>query len=125
VLLIHDAAALGYGWNVVVNTWTDLSSNSPLPTAHGRATLEGWLSSEAGRGLFAAAGLDFESSLRAAARAGFKAMPMRLTVDAAIENAIRRFDSAICCAVAGGERKHEYVVYCAHWDGLGGMQTAP
>jgi len=121
VLLIHDAAALGYGWNGVVNTWTGPQLELAAADGHaGRAMLEGWLSKEAGRGLFAAAGLDADSSMRAASRAGFKAIPMRLQVDAAIENAIRRFDSAnVLALLPGGSRKHEYVVYCAHWDGLG------
>jgi Zn-dependent M28 family amino/carboxypeptidase len=121
VLLIHDAAALGYGWNSVVNTWTGPQLELAAADGHaGRATLEGWLSGEAGRSLFAAAGLDFDSSMRAAAHAGFKAMPMRLKADAAIENTIRRFDSGnVIALLPGGERKHEYVIYCAHWDGLG------
>jgi Zn-dependent M28 family amino/carboxypeptidase len=121
VLLIHDASALGYGWAAVVNTWTGPQLELAAADAHaGRAMLEGWLTGEAARGVFTAAGLDYQSSMHAAARAGFKAMPMGLKVDAAIENAIRRFDSRnVIALLPGGGRKHEYVVYCTHWDGLG------
>jgi Zn-dependent M28 family amino/carboxypeptidase len=121
VLLIHDAAPLGYGWNAVVNTWTGPQLELASTDGHaGRTRLEGWLTGEAGRSLFTAAGLDYEGSIHAAARPGFKAMSMGLKVDGEIENTIRRFDSGnVIALLPGGERKHEYVVYCAHWDGLG------
>jgi Zn-dependent M28 family amino/carboxypeptidase len=121
VLLIHDASVLGYGWAAVVNTWTGPQLELAADDAHaGRTMLEGWLTGEAARGLFTSAGLDYERSIHAAAQAGFKAMPMGLKVDAAVENAIRRFDSRnVIALLPGSGRKHEYVVYCAHWDGLG------
>ena len=121
VLLIHDAGPLGYGWSVVVNTWTGPQLELAAPDGHsGRATVEGWLTGEAGRALFTAAGLRYESLAHAAALRGFKALPMGLKVDGRIDNAIRRFDSDnVIALLPGGERKREYVVYCAHWDGLG------
>lgn len=121
VLLIHDPRPMGYGWNVVVNTWTGPQLELAAADGHsGRPAVEGWLTGEAGRALFTAAGLDYESLTHAAALRGFKALPMGLKVDGRIDNAIRRFDSGnVIALVPGGERKHEYVVYCAHWDGLG------
>jgi Zn-dependent M28 family amino/carboxypeptidase len=121
VLLIHDAGPLGYGWNVVVNTWSGPQLELASADGHAsRAMLEGWLTGEAGRGLFTAAGLDYEGLAHAAARPGFKATPLRLKVAGEIANTIRRFDSSnVIAFLPGGERKHENVVYCAHWDGLG------
>jgi Zn-dependent M28 family amino/carboxypeptidase len=121
VLLIHDAAAMGYAWSAIVNTWTGPQLELAAADGHaGRAMLEGWLTAEAARGLFTAAGLDYESMKQAASRTGFKPMPMGMTVDGALQNSIRRFDSAnVIALLPGGERKHEYVVYCAHWDGVG------
>ena len=56
----------------------------------------------------------------AAARPGFKAVDMGLKADAEINNTVRRFTSSNVIAwLPGGQRKHEYVVYGAHWDGLG------
>jgi Zn-dependent M28 family amino/carboxypeptidase len=121
VLLIHDAAPLGYGWNVVVNTWS--GPQLELASADGHASrpmVEGWLTGETGRALFAAAGLDYGALTRAASHPGFKATLMGLKVDGEINNSFRRFDSSNVIAVLpGGGRKHEYVLYCAHWDGLG------
>ncbi len=121
VLLIHDATVLGYGWAAVVNTWTGPQLELAAADAHAdRAMLEGWLTGEAARSLFTSAGLDYDSAIHAAAHAGFKPVRTGLKVDAAIENAIRRFDSRnVIALLPGGARKHEYVLYCAHWDGLG------
>jgi Zn-dependent M28 family amino/carboxypeptidase len=121
VLLIHDAVPLGFGWNAVVNTWTGPQLELASSDGHAnRVLLEGWLTGEAGRSLFAAAGLDYDRSVRAAALPKFKAVSMGLKVDAGVANTIRRFESGnVIALLPGGGRKHEYVVYCAHWDGLG------
>jgi Zn-dependent M28 family amino/carboxypeptidase len=121
VLLIHDAGPLGYGWNAVLNTWSGPRLELAEADGHsGRAAVEGWLTGEAGRALFTTAGLDYDGLKNAAARRGFKAQPMGLKVSGQIDNAIRRFDSSnVIALLPGGERKHEYVLYCAHWDGLG------
>ncbi len=85
VLLIHDSAATGYGWNVVASSWTGPQFELPQADDNaGRAAIEGWVTNEAGRALFTQAGLDYEASVSAAAaRPGFKALAMGLTVDAA------------------------------------------
>ena len=121
VLLIHDAETLGYGWSAVVNTWTAPQLELAVSDSHaGGLAIEGWLTGAAGRALFAAAGLDYGNLAHAAARPGFKAIAMGLKVDGEVDGTVRRFDSAnVIALLPGGERKHEYVVYCAHWDGLG------
>ena len=121
VLLIHDTGAAGYGWNVVVNgrTGPQLVRAAPDDNA-GRAAIEGWLSAEASRALFARAGVDFAAVSAAAARPGFKAVPLGLKADAAVHNTLRRFTSANVIAVLpGAKHKKEYVIYSAHWDHLG------
>lgn len=90
-----------------------------------RAAIEGWLSAAAARALFAQAGLDFPASAAAAARPGFTAVPLGLDVDATLHDSVRRFTSANVIAVLpGARRKHEYVVYTAHWDHLGRAASA-
>jgi Zn-dependent M28 family amino/carboxypeptidase len=122
VLLVHDEAALGYGWNVVRSTWS--GAQLGLASAEGgtavHAAIEGWIQKDAARALFGAAGLDFSAVTAAAAHAGFKPMPLGLSVDATLHISVRRFSSANVVAVLpGAARRHEYVVYTAHWDALG------
>jgi Zn-dependent M28 family amino/carboxypeptidase len=121
VLLVHDAGAAGYGWTVVQNTWTgpqlELAS---VDGNAGRAAIEAWISNDAARALFTRAGLDFTESSAAAARVGFKPVPMGLRLEATLHNSLRPFVSANVIAVLpGGSRRRETVMYVAHWDHLG------
>jgi Zn-dependent M28 family amino/carboxypeptidase len=121
VLLIHDSAAAGYGWNVVASSWTGPQlERATAGDNAGRAAIEGWISSEAGRAVFSQAALDFDALTAAAARRGFRAVDMGVKVDAQIHNSIRRLNSANVIAVLpGGSRRRDYILYTAHWDHLG------
>ncbi len=125
VLLLHDATAAGYDWDVVVNERTGPQFDLVQADDAARAAVEGWLSAVAGRALFAQAGKDFAASTGAAARPGFKAVAMNLSVEAAVHNRIRRFVSSnVIGVLPGAKRKHEYVLYGAHWDHLGRQPAA-
>lgn len=120
VLLIHDAAVMGYGWNAIQAMWSGAQFELQSADANaGRAAIEGWLQNDAARALFSAAGIDFARTALAAAHPGFKAVPLGLRVDAIIHNAIRTFNSQNVLAVWPGRKSHEYVLYAAHWDSLG------
>jgi Zn-dependent M28 family amino/carboxypeptidase len=122
VLLVHDADAAGYGWSVIQNTWAgaQLDLATADGKAAGRAAIEGWIQNDAARALFSAAGLDFAAGTAAAARPGFKAIPMGLHVDATLHSSVRQFTSAnVIAQLPGAGRRREYVVYSAHWDHLG------
>jgi len=121
VLLIHDTGAAGCAWNIVVNDRTGPQLEAAAPDGNARhAAVEGWVSAAAARAMFVRAGLDFEALSAAAARPGFKPIAMGLEADALIHNTIRRFTSAnVIALLPGTTRKHEYVIYTAHWDHLG------
>jgi Zn-dependent M28 family amino/carboxypeptidase len=120
VLLIHDAAVAGYGWNAVQATWSGAQFELKAADANaGRAAIEGWLQNDAARALFKDAGVEFARTVVAAAHPGFKAVPLRLSADATIHNAIRAFNSQNVLAIWPGRKSHEYVLYTAHWDSLG------
>lgn len=120
VLLVHDAKAEGYGWNVIQATWSGAQFELPASDGYeGRAAIEGWLQNDAARALFTAAGLDLTRLGVAAAYPGFKAVPLGMTVDATIHNTIRSFNSQNVIAVLNGRKGHEYVMFTAHWDSLG------
>jgi Zn-dependent M28 family amino/carboxypeptidase len=121
VLLVHDADALGYGWNVIQNAWTGAQLELAAADGNaGRAAVEGWIQKEAARSLFSTAGLDFAATTAAAAHVGFKAIPMGLQAEAALHDSVRPFTSSnVIALLPGGKRHHEYVLYTAHWDHLG------
>jgi Zn-dependent M28 family amino/carboxypeptidase len=121
VLLIHDPGTLGFVWNAVRNTWLgghlELASSAAQPE---RPAIEGWLTGAAARALFSQATLDYGALVAAAAHPGFKALSMGLKVSGELHAEVRRFDSPnVIAVVPGSGHHHEYVLYCAHWDGLG------
>jgi Zn-dependent M28 family amino/carboxypeptidase len=120
VLLIHDAAAMGYGWDAIQSTWTGAQFELPAPDGYAsRTAIEGWLQNDAARALFSAAGIDFTKSVAAAAHPGFKALTLGESIAAAIHNTLRSFNSQNVIALWPGGSSHEFVMYTAHWDSLG------
>jgi Zn-dependent M28 family amino/carboxypeptidase len=126
VLLIHDPQATLIGWDVVVSDGSGPHLDRVRSDANtGRAAVEGWLSADAGRALFAAAGLDYAASLATAAGSGFRGMPFGLRADAQIRQSVRHFTSSnVIGVLPGGQRHDEYIIYSAHWDHLGRRATA-
>lgn len=121
VLLIHDPEAAGYGWNVIENTWSGAQLELTAADGNaGHAAIEGWLREDAAHALFSAGGVDFAAAAAAAAHAGFKPIALGMHIDATLHNSVRQFSSPNVIALwPGAGRRHEYVVYTAHWDHLG------
>jgi Zn-dependent M28 family amino/carboxypeptidase len=120
VLLIHDADALGFDWNVVQSRW--LGAQLHRPAAAGSRpppAIEGWIRNEAARDLFADAGRDFAALAAAAAHPGFKPIALGVKLDATLHSSVRQFNSANVVALLPGSKKRECVIYQAHWDSLG------
>jgi Zn-dependent M28 family amino/carboxypeptidase len=127
VLLVHDEGAAGYGWGAVRNTWSGAQLDLVAADGgSGHAAIEGWIQMEAARALFDSAGLDFAALGKAAAHAGFKAVPTGLWIDAMLHNSVRRFTSSnVIALLPGGSRRREFVLYTAHWDHLGRDPALP
>jgi Zn-dependent M28 family amino/carboxypeptidase len=121
VLLIHDGDAVGYGWSVIQTTWT--GAQLELASADGNTSgpaVEGWMQKDAAAALFTATGRNLNEATASAAHPGFKAVSLGLRVDAALHDAVRRFNSAnVIALLPGAHRRKEYVLYTAHWDHLG------
>ena len=125
-ILIHDAAAAGYAWNIVVNDRTGPQLEIVASDGAGRTAIEGSVSLATARAMFKLAGLDFESLTQSAGRPGFKPTAMGLQADATLHNSIRHISSPNVVAVLPGtDRKREYVLYTAHWDHLGRQAGQP
>jgi Zn-dependent M28 family amino/carboxypeptidase len=120
--IVHTSdAAAGYPWSVLQNgsVGPQLSlpgSVDPSP----RLPVAGWLTRDAATRLFAAAGLDFAELERAAAKPGFKPVPLHATASITLHNKIGHIESKnVVAMVEGSYKPDEVVVYTAHWDHLG------
>jgi Zn-dependent M28 family amino/carboxypeptidase len=120
-LIIHDTEGAAYGWDVVKNSWSgaqfDLrAADDPAP----RVPVQGWITGEAARSLFAALGQDLDALYAAAGRRGFKAMPLKAKASIDLKSRISEKSSRnVIARLDGTARPDEAVVYMAHWDHLG------
>lgn len=121
-LIVHDTAAAAYGWDVVYNSWSvprigltaaDLNAD--------KSEVIGWLSQDSARTLFAGAGLNYDDQVAAAAKPGFRALPLGdLTASITLNNTLRPSSSNnVIGIIPGASRPNETIIYTAHWDHLG------
>lgn len=120
-LIVHDSAGASYGWEVVRNSWSgpqyDLpASDDPAP----RLPVQGWISQDVARQLFAAAGLQLEKAYKDASRRGFKPVPLQANWSVDLKSTIANKTSRnVVGVLPGSSRADEAVLYMAHWDHLG------
>jgi Zn-dependent M28 family amino/carboxypeptidase len=118
ILLIHTTASASYPWSVPQNSFAHEQFHLAGP---GNA-LQGWISEEMARTLFAAGGQDLDT-LRAQAEArGFKPVALNATVQASVESRVRRIEEFNVAGIVPGtdvKLRDEAVIYSAHWDHLG------
>ena len=119
-IIVHDTAPASYPWEVVINSWSgaqfELASDSDAVVS----ALEGWITIDAARELFAKSGQDFDALHEAARSVDFEAVSLNTTMTAEVTNNIRRGISYNFVAkIEGQTRPDEAVVYMGHWDHLG------
>ncbi len=121
-LIIHETGPAGYPFSVWQSRTGEQFDLVTPDKNMGRASIEGWISTEQGRNLMAMAGQDFDALKKAAATREFKPVPLGVAASISIRNTLRTVDSQNVLARLEGSdtaRKDEYVVYTAHWDHLG------
>lgn len=120
-LIVHETAGAGYGWPVVVNSWS--GPQFDLPTSEDsnpRVTVAGWLTTDAAKRLFAKAGADFDALKKSADNRGFKPSPLAATFSTTFSSQIRSVQSSnVLALLPGTQRADELIVYSAHWDHFG------
>jgi Zn-dependent M28 family amino/carboxypeptidase len=125
-LIVHETEPASYPWEVVINSWSGpefvLAARDDEPLL----ALEGWITDQTARELFARAGLDYEAEKARAAEPGFSPVGLDARVTAGVRNSIREALSYnVLGLLPGSERPDEGVVYMAHWDHLGRNLALP
>jgi len=120
-IIVHETAPAAYDWGVVRNSWSGPQFYLDREDGNaGRTALEGWVTEARARQLFELAGQDFDAQKAAAAKRGFRPVPLGVTATGSVRNTIRhRRSPNLVGMVAGKDRPDEYVIYVAHWDHLG------
>jgi len=122
VLIVHDTATAGYGFNVVQGNLGERFSLAAPDRNMSKSTIEGWISADAAKQLMALAGQDFDALKKQALSRDFKPVPLGVKASIAIANTLRTIESQNVVAKLEGSDpalKDEYVVYSSHWDHLG------
>jgi len=120
-LIIHDTEGASYGWDVVKNSWSgaqyDLrAADDPAP----RVPVQGWITGEQAKALFADAGMDLDALRAAANKRGFKPVPLPAKMSTTLKSTIAEKESRnVLALLPGSDRADEALVYMAHWDHLG------
>jgi len=118
ILLIHTAASASYPWSVPVNSF----SHEQFHLAGTGNALQGWISEDFARTLFAASGQDLDRLRAAAEVRGFRPVELKASARAEVKSAVRQVTQYNVAAMVPGSdarMKSEAVVYSAHWDHLG------
>ena len=125
-LIVHQTEPAAYPWEVVVNSNTGGKLSIATPDkGTSRTVVEGWLTLDAAKRLFAASSLDFTTLERAAAIKGFRAVPMPLKASASLSNTVAYTQSKnVLGLLPGAKRPAEVVLATAHWDHLGRCPAA-
>jgi len=120
-LIVHDTAGASYGWDVVKNSWAGPQYDLPAKDdPEARIPVQGWLSADAAKALFAGAGLDLAQAYKDASKRGFKPVPLKATAAVDLKSQIAQKQSRnVVGVLPGSKRADEAVLYMAHWDHLG------
>jgi Zn-dependent M28 family amino/carboxypeptidase len=120
VIIVHQTEPASYPWSVVSNSFTGAKLYLKRNDKHlSRCKLEGWMTEDAAKKIFAAAGIT--GDFRALARSrNFKAIPLNMTANIIINNKLKYSTSHnVIAMLKGRTRPDECILYTAHWDHLG------
>jgi Zn-dependent M28 family amino/carboxypeptidase len=118
ILLIHTTASSSYPWSVPVNSF----SHEQFHLAGPGNALQGWISEDMARRLFAAAGQDLDALRARAEVKGFRPVELNASAHAQVTSAVRQVAEYNVAGIVPGTDpglRKEAVIYSAHWDHLG------
>ncbi|MCW0425057.1 M28 family metallopeptidase [Xanthomonas sacchari] len=126
-LIVHDTPGASYSWDVVKNSWSGAQYDLPAKDdPEPRIPVQGWLTAEAAKQLFADAGLDLAQAYKDASKRGFKPIPLKAKLSVDLKSTIAEKTSRnVVGVLPGGSRADEAVLYMAHWDHLGKHEGEP
>jgi Zn-dependent M28 family amino/carboxypeptidase len=119
LLLVHTTESATYPWTTVLSGWTGPQVRLESPPSS--LVAAGWLQEKTAARLFESGGQDLAALTAAAARKGFKPVPLGLTLEGSVRSAIRRTETAnVLGRLPGrGPLAKEAVLIGGHYDHFG------
>ena len=124
VLLIHTEPSASYPWSVPANGF----NHERFRLTGAGNPMEGWISEDMARTLFAAGGHDLDQLRAQAETRAFQPVDLNVRAHAELHSAIRHVTQYNVAGIVPGsdpKLKEQAVVYSAHWDHLGIDEDAP
>jgi len=122
ILLVHTDSSAGYGWQVVRNSWSGEQAQLPLESGARDVPLNGWITRDTAKRLFAENGMDLDDMIAKAGKRGFSPVPLPTHAAGKLSFQIRRYKTENVAGVLRGSdpsKKDTYVAFSAHFDHLG------
>jgi len=119
ILMVHTTESATYPWTTVLSGWVGPQVRLEMPPSS--LVAAGWLQQDAAARLLRQGGQDLAALTTAAARKGFKAVPLNLQLDATVRSAIRRSETANVLGrwPGRGTLAREAVLIGGHYDHFG------
>jgi Zn-dependent M28 family amino/carboxypeptidase len=122
VLIVHETEPAGYPFSVVQSKVTEQFDLVAPDKNMSRVAVEGWITLDQAKKLFALAGKDFDTLKKQALSRTFKPSPLEVKASMTLHNKVRTIDSRnVAGKLEGSDPKlrDEYVIYTSHWDHFG------
>jgi Zn-dependent M28 family amino/carboxypeptidase len=122
VLIVHETEPAAYPFAVVQGRVAEQFDLVAPDRNMSRPAVEGWITLDRAKALFAMAGQNFDALKRAAATREFEPVAFGVTASMTLHNTIRTIDSHnVVGKITGSDPalKDEYVIYTSHWDHFG------
>jgi Zn-dependent M28 family amino/carboxypeptidase len=119
LLIIHTTESATYPWTTILSGWT--GPQVRLENPPDSLIIAGWLQEATARRLFSTGGQDLAALTAAAARKGFKPVPLGITLEGSVRSTIRRTETANVLGrwPGRGALAKEAVLIGGHYDGFG------
>ncbi|MGB8507418.1 MAG: M28 family peptidase [Pyrinomonadaceae bacterium] len=122
-LIVHETIPAGYEYAVVKGSRGGENFDIQTPDKNaGFVGVEGWITLDRAKELFAATGQDFDALKKTAATRDFKPVALNAKASIDLKNNLREINSQnVIAKIEGSDPtlKNECVIYTAHWDHLG------
>ncbi len=129
VLIVHETGPAGYPFAVVQGKTGEQFDLLTPDKNMSRSAIEGWITLDQAKALFAMAGQNFDSLKARAASRAFRPVPLGVTASLSIRNTLRTIQSRnVVAKLLGSDStpinnrdlvRDQYVIYTAHWDHFG------
>lgn len=120
-IIIHETAPASYPWSVVENSWSSPQFGFQKENNNmDRVAVEGWITVETAKAVFAEANIDFEQAKINAAQGSYHVPLGDLTASVSVKNTIKKsVSNNFIATLPGSTKSDEHIIYSAHWDHLG------